>query len=446
MKRVSLGYKPNPKQVRFFTSKTRHVCYGGAKMSGKSWAARVLCVMLACRYPGLNILLLRRTLKELRDNHTTKLIQLLYGIARYNSTESVFTFPNQSRIILGYCDHEGDVGRYQGSEYDVIFFEEATRFTEQMYQDLILCNRNTRQDFKPQAYYTCNPGGVGHAWVKRLFVEKNFKDEEKSEDYEFIKATIYDNYVAMARQPEYVAMLKNLPEDRRRALLDGDWDVFVGQYFPEFRRERHVMEPFPIPNHWPRYRAIDYGLDMLACLWMTVDEQGDAYVYRELCEPDLVTSAAAAKIQASEAHGENIVCTYAPRDLWARSKDTGIPVEEQFARAGVPLLKTKNGRVAGWINMKEWLKPVERAGEGKIPRLRIFRTCETLINCIPALQHAKKDPNDVESQEQHNITHAPDALRYMLDGRPMLANPVVDPDPDYLGYDDQVDNFLDYGR
>lgn len=441
MSRLVLGYDPNPKQIRFFTSQARHVCYGGAKAGGKSWAVRTQAIRLACMYQGINILLLRRTLKELRENHIVPLQKLLYGFAKYNDTEKVFTFPNGSRIVMGYCDKEGDVGRYQGHEYEVVFFEEATRFTEQMYTELILCNRSTHPDFRPRAYYTCNPGGVGHEWVKRLFIDRKYRGKERPEDYEFIPASVYDNYVILDRQPEYVAMLENLPEDLRKALLYGNWDVYEGQYFREFARDTHVIEPFPIPAHWPRYRAIDYGLDMLACLWMTVDEQGNAYVYKELCKPGLVTSEAAAAILERSGPDLPPVCTYAPRDLWARTKDTGIPIAEQFARAGVPLVMIKNGRVAGWINVKEWIKPV---GESKTPRLRIFANCTELIRCLPLLQYSEKDPNDCAT-EPHDITHVTDALRYMLDGRPRLADPIVEKDLDYPDYDDQVEGFLDYG-
>ena len=441
MSRLVLGYDPNPKQVRFFESTARHVAYGGAKAGGKSWAVRAQAIRLAYMYPGINILLLRRTLKELRENHIVPLQKILYGHAKYNDTEKVFTFPTGSRIVMGYCDRESDAERYQGHEYEAIFFEEATRFTEAMYRTLLLCNRGTHPGFSPRAYYTCNPGGVGHEWVKRLFIDRKYRGKENPDDYEFIPALVYDNYVIMERQPEYVSMLEDLPEDLRKALLLGSWDVYQGQYFSEFNRDIHVIEPFPIPAHWPRYRAIDYGLDMLACIWMAVDEQGQGYVYKELCKKNLVTSDAATAILALDAPDEHPACTYAPRDLWARTKDTGIPMAEQFGRAGLPLVKVQNGRVAGWINVKEWLKP---AGEDKTPHLRIFANCGELIRCLPLLQYSEKDPNDCAT-EPHDITHITDALRYMLDGRPRLADPVVEKDTDYPDYDDQVGGFLDYG-
>jgi len=432
--------------MEFFRARARHIAYGGARGGGKSWAMRTKFVMLACHYDGIKILLLRRTLPELRENHVVPLLQLLNGIARYNATERVFTFKNGSRIKLGYCAAENDVYQYQGQEYDVIGLEEATHFTESQMQFLTTCNRTTRTDFTPRMYYTCNPGGVGHAWVKRLFVDRNYQGDEQADDYVFVRAKIFDNYVLMQNDPGYLKTLKNLPGDLRRAHLDGDWDVYAGQYYAEFRRDVHTCQPFEIPAHWRRYRAIDYGLDMLACVWAAFDELGNAYVYREYCAPDRVVSLAARDIIDRTSRGEDVICTYAPADLWGRTKDTGRTQAEIFAQSGLPLVRVKNTRADGWINLKEWLKPVPDGAGNHRPRLMIFDTCEQLIRCIPLLQHDDVNPNDCAT-EPHDITHAPDALRYLLDGRPRCADaPEVPADEDYIDYDDQVNDFLNYGR
>ena len=158
--------------MEFFKARGRHIAYGGARGGGKSWAMRTKFILLAQRYAGLRLLLLRRTLPELRENHVVPLLQVLSGIAQYNATERVFTFSNTSRIKLGYCAAENDIYQYQGQEYDVIGLEEATHFTESQMIFLTTCNRTTRTDFIPRMYYTCNPGGVGHAWVKRLFIDR----------------------------------------------------------------------------------------------------------------------------------------------------------------------------------------------------------------------------------------------------------------------------------
>lgn len=445
VRRVNFGLPPNPKQLQFFKSRARHTGYGGAKAGGKSWAMRTKLMMLAMKYAGLNILLLRRTLKELRENHIEPMRKILWGVAKYNKSEMVFTFPNGSRIVCGYCDNEGDVSRYQGHEYDVIAFEEATLFTEQMYEDLILCNRSTRTDFSPRAYYTCNPGGVGHEWVKRLFIDRSFKDTENPDDYLFIPAQVYDNYVIMDRQPEYVRMLENLPEDKKKALLYGDWDAYDGRFFTEFSRRTHVVRPFKIPDHWQKYRAFDYGLDMLACYWAAFDELGNCYVYKELCEPNLIIPRAAHKIIEMTTEEDDIICTFAPVDMWARSQTTGIYKAEMFANNGLPLTPVKNGREDGWMNLLNWLHLVpDGTGELK-PRLFIFENCKELIRCLPLLQHDDKKPDDV-AKEPHDITHAPDALRYLLDGRPRPAEiPAQKDEFDPIDFDEQVGNLFEYG-
>ena len=414
-----------PKQMQFFKARGRHICYGGARGGGKSWAARVKAVMLCSRYPGLKVLLMRRTLPELRENHVRFLLPMLQGVARYKETENCFYFPNGSILKLGYCAAEKDVYQYQGQEWDVIILEEATHFTEEQMTFLTTCNRSVREDFTARMYYTCNPGNVGHAWVKRLFIDRDYRGEENPDDYVFISASVYDNQVLMNADPGYLRTLKNLPEDLRRAMLDGDWDVYEGQYFSEWRRDLHVIEPFQIPDWWQRYRAIDYGLDRLACIWAAFDELGNAYVYRELCVSDTIVSDAARMILS--AGDEPIAATFMPSDLMGRSSQTGVSIYETFSSAGLQGTPVSNQRVPGWLNLKEWLHPIVNENGVKVPRLRIFSTCTELIKCIPLLRFAEKgDPSDA-STEPHDITHAPDALRYLMDGRPRAGErPVED--------------------
>ena len=219
---MTLG-TPNPRQREFLACEKKYVAFGGARGGGKSWAGRRKCIMLGMRYDGLKILLLRRTLPELRENHILPMMEELYGYADYHETQRAFLFPNGSRIKMGYCDAESDVYQYQGQEYDVIAMEEATHFTEEQMRFLTTCNRTTRKDFKPRMYYTCNPGNVGHGWVKRLFIDRRMEDGERAEDYAFIPASIYDNEILLSANPEYLRALESLPEDMRR-LLPPDCD------------------------------------------------------------------------------------------------------------------------------------------------------------------------------------------------------------------------------
>lgn len=402
---------PNERQKLFLTATNRFVAYGGARGGGKSWAVRQKAKLLALRYPGIKILIIRRTYPELRENHILPMMLDLAGLARYKETERVFLFPNRSRIRFGYCETDMDVGQYQGQEYDVIFIDEATQFTEYQYNHIRACNRGVNQ-FPHRIYLTCNPGGVGHAWVKRLFIDRDFKPTERPEDYLFIPAKVYDNKALLQEDPDYLAMLENLPEELRRAWLEGDWNVFAGQYFTEFRAERHVVEPYEIPPDWRRYRAIDYGLDMCAVLWAAFSPEGSCVIYRELYQPELVVSEAARKIQEMSGN-ETIYATLAPGDLWGRSADTGKSQAELFGEAGILFSRVENrDRVSGWMNLKEWM--TIRGGQSP---LAIFSNCKDLIRTLPLLQHDPHRPNDC-ADTPHELTHAPDALRYLLAGRP----------------------------
>ena len=398
----------NPKQITFFKARNRFVAYGGARGGGKSWALREKVKMLAVQYPGIRILLLRRTYPDLQENHINILRGQLKDFAVYSDKRKVFTFPNGSTLKLGYCASESDVLQYQGQEYDIICMDEATQFTEYQFETLTACLRGAN-DFPKRMYLTCNPGGIGHTYVKRLFVSRKYKLGEKPEDYIFIPATVFDNAVLLEKDPGYVDMLNNLSEGLRQAWRDGNWDMLAGQYFDEFDRSVHVIEPFPIPAHWKRYRAIDYGLDCLACLWIAIDERGDYYVYREYAEEDKVISEGASDIvRLSE--GEVILYTVAPDDLWARTQETAKHKADIFRENGLPLLKGNRNREAGWLAVKELLK-VHETEDGRKSRLRIFKTCENLIECIPALQVDPKRATDCMT-EPHDITHLPDALRY----------------------------------
>lgn len=433
MEQITLKGYPNEKQIEFFKSTARHIAYGGARGGGKSWAMRRKFVLLALRYPRLKLLLLRRTMPELRENHIMPLLSELYGYATYKETDRSFTFPNGSRLRLGYCDHEKDVFQYQGQEYDVIGFEEATHFSESMKDFIITSNRSTRSDFTPRVYYTSNPGNVGHHWFKRLFIDRDYRGKENPDNYVFIPAKVYDNNVLMKNNPEYLETLENLPEKQRRAMLDGDWDAFDGQYFSEFNRDIHVIEPFIIPKEWKRYTATDYGLDMLATYWIAVDTQGNAFVYKELYESNRIISEAAQRMK--EVNGKDkIYRWYAPPDLWNRRQETGKSAAELFRENGVTLFKSNNDRVQGWYNVKEWIKPFQSRDEQTgqeimTSKLKIFKNCINLIRTLPQLQFDDKNPNDV-ANDPHEITHAPDAIRYFCSARPMKTEIPKQRDPD----------------
>lgn len=417
MKLMLEGF-PSERQREFFLSRARHTAYGGARGGGKSWAMRRKFILLALRYPGLNLLLLRRTLPELRENHLIPMQRELYGFAVYNSAERVFRFPNGSRIKLGYCDTMQDVYQYQGQEYAVIGLEEATHFTEEQMRFLTTCNRTTRKDFSPRMYYTCNPGNVGHAWVKRLFIDRLYAENENPNDYLFIPARIYDNKVLLEADPNYIRQLEALPEELRRAHLDGDWDVHAGQYFREFSRDRHVIEPFEIPSWWRRFRSMDWGYNDPCCvLWHAVDGENRVYTYRELYVRETRAGEVAAMV-LELSRGESISYTVASPDMWQKRGAVlsgaggfeGETLAELFTSSGLSLTPADNSRVPGWNRVRDFLAA---APDGR-PNWLCFSDCRNLIRQLPALQFDQHNREDAADGDDH----APEALRYALMSRP----------------------------
>ncbi|MDD2994449.1 MAG: terminase family protein, partial [Pygmaiobacter sp.] len=402
-----------PRQHTFITAKADEVLFGGAAGGGKSWAQLIDALLYALTYPGSRQLVLRRTFPDLERS----LILVHYGlypraIYRYNAATHRGTFANGSTVEFGYCDSENDVYRYQGAEYDVIRFDELTHFTQQMYIYLISRVRGANS-YPKGVKSTTNPGGVGHAWVKQRFIDtcpprQLYRTHAGTRL--FLPSKIFDNPFLLKKDPAYLKRLENLAEKDRRALLQGDWDVFEGQYFTEWRREAHVVKAHEIDKNHRRYFVMDYGLDMLAGYWIALDERGRATVYREIYESGLIISQAAARIQALSAD-EDIYAYLAPADLWNRRQDTGRSVADIFAQQGMFLQKAQNTRISGWLDLREWLRCVPDETGAVLPSLRIMENCVNLIRCMPLLQYDSANPTDAATQP-HEITHSPDALRY----------------------------------
>lgn len=403
-KQLVLEGIPQEKQKLFFLADTKYIAYGGARGGGKSWALRRKLVLLALNYEGISILLVRRTLPELRDNHIRPLTKELSGFCKYSAMKKCFDFPNGSRIQLGYLDSDGDLLQYQGQEYDIIALDEATQITEYQFHTLKASLRGANS-FPKRMYITCNPGGVGHAWVKRLFIDRDFREGENPDEYSFIQALVYDNKVLLSQNPDYLNQLKSLPESLKQAWLCGRWDEFEGQFFSEFDYYTHTCPVYETDKNVRKYCAIDYGLDMLAAVFVAVDNKGNCVVYDEIHKENLIVSKASELIKEKM---EGVCMVIAPSDLWSRQKDSGKSIAELFCENGVYLTKLKSERIGGWMCLREYLK--------KDGKLKIMRNCQNLIRCLPLLMHDKTRIGDA-STKPHNITHAPDALRYFAVSR-----------------------------
>lgn len=407
---IHIGGVPNEKQAAFFAAREKFVAYGGARGGGKSWALRRKLVGLCLCYPGICCLLLRRTLTELKANHIRPLLEEYGAILSWNAGEMAFVFANGSRILCGYCSCDRDLLRYQGQEYDIIAIDEATQLREEHFCALGACLRGVRP-FPRRMYLTCNPGGVGHAWVKRLFIDRCYRAGEKPKDYRFIAAQVWDNKVLLASDEEYVQRLQSLPDRLRAAWLDGRWDVFDGQFFPEFNEQTHVFDGSVPVGMWC-FGAMDYGFDRLVFLLLSEGEDGSLTVWEELCASGLTLGEAACRV-AEICRRYTVSDITASPDLWNRRQDSGragIAIMQEAA-ALPPMRAADNRRIAGWRVLREHL----HGSDGRAP-LRVARQCHELISCMQALLCDPRIPEDA-ADTPHAVTHAPEALRYAVMSR-----------------------------
>lgn len=424
------------KQQKFINSKAFETLFGGAAGGGKSYGQLVDALLYALKYKKSKQIIFRSTFADLEKSLIRVSLEIYpLSIADYNSSKHTWKFSNGSIIDFGYIQYEKDVYQYQSAEYDVIRFDELTHFTEFMYTYMISRCRGANP-YPKRIKSSTNPGGVGHVWVKERFIdigEPNTMHTCKLETGQevtriFIPSLVTDNKFMLDYDPDYIKRLDALPEKERKALKYGDWDIYDGMFFPEFKRRIHVIEPFQIPDTWNRYIAMDYGLDMFAVLFIAVDTKGKAYVYNEIHKSNLIVSEARQTLK-SIMRQYKYKFIYAPPDLWNRNRDTGKSTAELFLEGNIHLTKASNNRISGWLNVKEWLKvkKVRHEQTGKLYEdsdLKIFSNCINLIKYLPQLQHDEKDPNDVAT-EPHEPTHITDALRYFCVSRVAPSKEII---------------------
>lgn len=404
------------KQQAFIDSQAFETLFGGAAGGGKSYGQLVDGLLYALKYPKSKQIIFRSTFADLEKSLIRTSMNLYpLSIANYNDSKHTWKFKNGSIIDFGYIQYEKDVYQYQSAEYDVIRFDELTHFTEFMYTYLISRCRGANP-YPKCIKSSTNPGGVGHNWVKERFIDigaPNVIHTCKLETGEtttriFIPSLVQDNKFMLTYDPDYIKRLDALPEKERKALKYGNWDIFDGQFFTEFDRNIHVIEPFVIPKDWYVYFVMDYGLDKLAGYWIAVDYNNNAYVFREVYQSNLLVSQARDKIK--EMTNEDVYMYLAPPDLWNRHKETGKSTADIFAEGNVTLYKTNNDRIQGWLQMKEWLKPYKDEQGCTTAKFKIFNTCKNLIRCLPQVQHDAKRVGDI-ANEPHELTHSVDAIR-----------------------------------
>lgn len=439
---------PNEKQEIAFREKHRYVAYGGARGGGKSWFVRWKAILLCLFYAGIKILITRKTYKELLNNHIAPLLVILNGAARYNKSDKCFAFPNGSTIWFGYCANDGDLGQYQGAEYDVWFADEAGQFMEDWLTTIDACVRGVN-GFPKRTYYTLNPGGPSHGYFKRLFIDCRYTEDEHPEDYAFVQALCTDNVALMESQPEYMRSLEKLPPKIKEAWLYGRWDVYEGQFFEEFRTEpdkamcaqagisieqaktdgrwTHVIKPLDLNagsrRGWTIYRSYDFGYAKpFSCAWWAIDYDGTMYRILELygCTrvpnegvkwtPDRqFEEIANVERQHPWLRGKNIQGVADPA-IWDKSR--GESIADTAAKYGVYFTPGDHERIAGWMQCHYRLQ----FDENGYSRCYIFEGCEGFIRTIPLMIY---DSHKVEDLDTSMEDHIADEWRYMCMARPV---------------------------
>jgi phage terminase large subunit len=462
---VELGYKPFPKQNQFHGSPAKYRLFGGAAGPGKSKALLFEAVLQAHEHPGSNVLVLRRTFPELEQSllqyFRKDVPRELYK--SFNESKHAVAMASGSTLRFGYCQRESDVYQYQGAEFLFIGIDELTLFTLRQWQFLTSRNRCPIPGTFPCMAGATNPGNIGHAWVKSLWIDKkpasgmDHPDQYDPGDYEFIPARVTDNPI-YASDKSYLKTLRALPSHLRRAFLDGDWEVFAGQYFDRFDPGQSAFRPEEVEwkPWWPRWISVDWGFEHPAAVYWhasipagstparvrndsnevgssglrnfsegvagrdsgrgSQDRERRTVTYREFVTRrtpprDLAREIVARSLATTGESGgqEKIDVIYLSPDAFARRTDEASIAEQMgdiFADAGFPRpVPADDDRVSGWMLMYQMLD----AGEWLITE-----NCIELIRTLPTLV---RDPARIEDIQKMEGDDPADAARYGLKSR-----------------------------
>jgi hypothetical protein len=424
-----LRFTPNPgPQTRFLSLPDENidVLYGGAVGGSKSTSLLFYTLRACMRFPGLQAFWFRRSFPELE--HSVLRLLARYGYAKalgctWRADTHELRFPSGSALTFSHAKNVQEASAFLSAEINLLLIDERTTLLPDVVDMLYTRVRSGQADVPCLGVRSAtNPGEIGHSRVLAEFVEATGHGE-----FEILDANQRRRIFVQARAmdtpqlgEEYVRNLAGLPEKLRKAYLEGDWTVFAGQVFSEWRYDRHVMQAFTLPESWVRYQGVDWGHRNPWCaLTAAVDEDGRVYFFRELYGTGIGETEQATSILAAEA-GEPVAVRYADDAMWAMRGEQKT-LAAVFAENGVHLTPAGKGpgsRITRVQRMRSYLAeglacPYHRSiGWATCPMLHVFPACENLIRTLPTLPHAKTgNPEDVDTNAED---HAYDAASYML--------------------------------
>lgn len=417
--------KVQPKQVLFLDDGSKYKLIGGAQGGGKSHACRMEAFRTNQMLPNLKGLVMRRTRGEAIKNFVNPIldetrVEMPDGTSKrylkWKSSQNQIIFPNGSTIDIGFCETADDVEKYRGLEYDWICIEELTQWEFDWWRKIMTALRTKNIRIRPFFFGSTNPGGIGHAWVKRLWIKREYIENENEADYGMTRAGIYDNPILMELDPEYLPSLLSLPDKERRARLDGDWDVFEGQFFTEWRRDIHVVKPFiPLQGVKRRIVCLDYGYrpHPSAVYWLALLNSGHVICYRELWDTGMRYDQLAARVAALTTADEEIPAVVADPSVCSKeSEKSGNTFEQEFNVLHMAVIPGNNKRLEGWSLVRKYLSPFTDPNTGRmVAKLIVTENCTKLINTLPEQTH---DKTRVEDMNTKGDDHGCDAIRYGL--------------------------------